>query len=123
MAYLYGASHTITELTKICDLPLSTTHRLVRELAHCKILDRVDGGQYQVGIPLRAIGGSNRCPIDLEEQANLVLQDLSYALDADVRLGVLHKGQVAYIEKLAGRRPVLGFRRIQTASSSCDRHG
>ncbi len=29
MAYLYGESHSLTELTAVCDLPLSTTHRLV----------------------------------------------------------------------------------------------
>jgi|1186.fasta_scaffold04449_3 DNA-binding IclR family transcriptional regulator len=109
MAYLYGESHSLTELTTVCDLPLSTTHRLVSELAHCKILDRTDSGEYRVGIPVRKIGGSKRCAIDLEEQSHFALQDLSYTLDVTVRLGVLHEGEVAYVEKLTGRRPVTGF--------------
>ena len=109
MAYLYGESHSLTELTAVCDLPSSTTHRLVNELAHCKILDRADSGEYRVGIPVRKIGASKRCAIDLEEQSHFALQDLSYTLDVAVRLGVLHGGEVAYVEKLTGRRPVTGF--------------
>ena len=38
-----------------------------------------------------------------------MLQDLSQALDADVRLGVLGDRDVTYIEKARGRRPVTTF--------------
>ena len=106
MTYLNGDVHTLTEIATATGLPLSTAHRLVRELAAWKILERTDDGDYCVGLPLRLIGGAGGTATSLEERACLVLQDLSQALDADVRLGVLGDRDVSYIEKPRGRRPV-----------------
>ena len=55
----------------------------------CKLLERANNGEYRIGFPLRVIGAAARGAADLEEHANLVLQDLSHILDADARLGVL----------------------------------
>ena len=84
MTYLNGDVHTLTEIATATGLPLSTAHRLVRELAAWKILERTDDGDYCVGLPLRLIGGAGGTATSLEERACLVLQDLSQALDADV---------------------------------------
>ena len=109
MIFLGGAVHSLTEIAAITGLPLSTAHRLVSEMASCKLLERAGNGEYRIGSPLRVIGASARGPADLEAQAYLVLQDLSDALDADARLGVLRDGEVAYIEKPAGRHPISTF--------------
>jgi DNA-binding IclR family transcriptional regulator len=109
MAYLHGSSHSLTEIAAVTGLPLSTAHRLVCGLAACGILDRAENGEYHIGMPLRLIGTAGRAATDLEEQAHLVLQDLSHVLDADVRLGVLCDFDVRYIEKPAGRRPTSTF--------------
>jgi hypothetical protein len=109
MTYLNGDVHTLTEIATATGLPLSTAHRLVRELAAWKILERTDDGDYCVGLPLRHIGSAGGNPTSLEERASLVLQDLSQALDTDVRLGVLGERDVTYIEKPRGRRPVTAF--------------
>ena len=114
MTYLNGEVHTLTEIATATGLPLSTAHRLVRELAAWKILERTDDGDYCVGLPLRLIGGAGGQACSLEERACLVLQDLSQALDADVRLGVLGDHEVTYIEKARGRRPVTTFARAAT---------
>jgi DNA-binding IclR family transcriptional regulator len=115
MTYLNGDVHTLTEIATATGLPLSTAHRLVRELAAWKILERTDEGDYCVGLPLRLIGGSGGSTTSLEERACLVLQDLSQALDADVRLGVLTDHDVTFIEKPRGRRPVTTFGQRATA--------
>ena len=115
MTYLNGDVHTLTEIATATGLPLSTAHRLVRELAAWKILERTDDGDYCVGLPLRLIGGAGGTATSLEERACLVLQDLSQALDADVRLGVLGDRDVSYIEKPRGRRPVTTFSQGATA--------
>jgi DNA-binding IclR family transcriptional regulator len=109
MTYLGGASHSLTEIAAITALPLSTAHRLLCDMAACKLLERANNGEYQIGFPLRAIGATARGATDLEGHAHLVLQDLSHILDTDVRLGVLCNSGVAYIEKLAGRRPISTF--------------
>lgn len=115
MTYLNGDVHTLTEIATATGLPLSTAHRLVRELAAWKILERTDDGDYCVGLPLRLIGSASGGACRLEDRACLVLQDLSQALDADVRLGVLAGHEVGYIEKARGRRPVTTFARGATA--------
>jgi DNA-binding IclR family transcriptional regulator len=109
MTYLDGDVHTLTEIAAATGLPLSTAHRLVRELAAWRILERTDEGDYCVGLPLRLIGSAGGFTPSLEERAALVLQDLSQTLGAEVRLGVLRGDEVAYIEKLQGRRPVTTF--------------
>jgi DNA-binding IclR family transcriptional regulator len=109
LTYLNGDVHTLSEIATATGLPLSTAHRLVRQLAAWKILERTDDGDYCVGLPLRLIGGAGDAPTSLEERACLVLQDLSHALDADVRLGVLDDVEVSYIEKPRGRHPVTTF--------------
>ena len=109
MTYLGGASHSLTEIAAVTGLPLSTAHRLLSDMVTCKLLERANNGEYRIGFPLRVIGAAARGAADLEEHANLVLQDLSHILDADVRLGVLCDFEVAYIEKLADRRPISRF--------------
>jgi DNA-binding IclR family transcriptional regulator len=114
MTYLNGDVHTLTEIATATGLPLSTAHRLVRELAAWKILERTDDGDYCVGLPLRLIGSAGGNPTSLEERASLVLHDLSQALDTDVRLGMLGERDVTYIEKPRGRRPVTTFAQANT---------
>lgn len=109
MTYLEGDTHSLTEIAAATGLPLSTAHRLLRELAAWRILDRTDDGDYCVGLPLRIIGSTGSSSVEVEERGPLILQDLSQQLDAEVRLGVLGAHDVAYIEKLPGRRPVSTF--------------
>jgi DNA-binding IclR family transcriptional regulator len=115
MTYLHGDGHTLTEIATATGLPFSTTHRLVRELAAWRILERTDDGVYFIGLPLRLIGRVAGRGSRLEDRASLVLQDLSQVLDTDVRVGVLGDRDVSYIEKLRGRRPVTTFAQGATA--------
>ncbi|NMH97717.1 IclR family transcriptional regulator [Pseudonocardia acidicola] len=104
-----GCVHSLTEIAAATGLPLSTAHRLARELVAWRILDRTEDGDYRVGLPLRLIGSAGACGSSIEERAPLILQDMSYATGAEVRLGILRDRAVAYIEKLPGRRPVSAF--------------
>jgi DNA-binding IclR family transcriptional regulator len=109
MTFLDGYVHSVTEIARATGLPLSTAHRLARELAAWRILDRTEDGHYCVGPPLRLIGSVGGPGRSIEELGPLVLHDLSEATGAEVRLGVLRDRKVAYIEKLPGRRPVSTF--------------
>src|ERR687893_1305714 len=73
MTYLNGDVHTLTEIATATGLPLSTAHRLVRELAAWKILERTDEGDYCVGLPLRLIGGAGGAAVSLQEGARPLL--------------------------------------------------
>jgi DNA-binding IclR family transcriptional regulator len=106
MTFLEGNVHSMTEIARATGLPASTAHRLARELAAWGILERTEDGHYRVGSPLRLIGSAIGPCLNLDELGPLVLQDLSEVTRAEVRLGVLREREVAFIEKLPGRRPV-----------------
>src|SRR6185312_1863639 len=57
MAFRNGGTHSLTELARLAELPISTTHRLVGDLVARRVLERTDRGAYRVGLPLRMIGG------------------------------------------------------------------
>src|SRR5260370_30639461 len=52
-----GEEHSLTEIARLTGLPVSTTHRLVTELAGWGLLERTDESQFRAGLPIRAIGG------------------------------------------------------------------
>jgi len=114
MTFTDGGLHTLTEVARLANLPTSTVHRLIGELAAWGVLERTDDARYRVGAPLREIcAHPSRIP-NLQERARRALEDLSAATRTDVRLGVLMDGRVAYIEKLPGNRPVSSFSEAAT---------
>jgi phosphate/sulfate permease len=56
VTFTQGREHSLTELARLAELPVSTTHRLVSELTAQRLLDRTGDGMYRVGGPLRMIG-------------------------------------------------------------------
>jgi DNA-binding IclR family transcriptional regulator len=71
----YGRSLTITEVAHVANLPLSTTHRLVHELAAWGILDRGDDARYEIVLPSVSCGCRD-CPPGLRTVAAPAIEDL-----------------------------------------------
>ncbi|HET7477525.1 MAG TPA: IclR family transcriptional regulator [Dermatophilaceae bacterium] len=105
----HGQMHSLTEIAHLTGLPISTVHRLVSELAAWGMLERTDDASYRIGVPLKIIGRANQDPPTIHERARAVMEDLAAATRTDVRLGILDDLQVAYIEKVAGHRPLSAF--------------
>ena len=103
-----GRSLTITEIAQVADLSLSTTHRLVHELAAWGILHRGDDGRYEIALSPGSCGRSDR-PLGLRTVAAPTIEDLSAATTSDVRLGVIDGLRVLYVEKAYGGRPLSEF--------------
>ena len=61
LAVSEGSAPTLTEIAARSDLPLSTVHRLVTELAAWRVLERDGEGRYRAGPPLRTIGAGSAC--------------------------------------------------------------
>lgn len=110
VTFTQGQEHSLTEIARLVGLPVSTTHRLVSELAARCLLERTDDGLYQAGQLLlrigRGVAGGRPC---LVERAPCVLEDLAAATRSRARLGVWSDGHVCYIEKHPGSRPVTSF--------------
>ena len=49
MAFADGADWSLSELARLTTIPLTTTHRLVTELAAAQLLERPPGGGYRLG--------------------------------------------------------------------------
>ncbi len=118
LTFTQGSEHSLTEIARLANLPISTAHRLTSELASWRLLERTEDGLYRAGLPLRMIGTVDACPPSIAERAPCVLEDLSAATRSRVRLGVLQDLEVAYIEKQPGPKPTSGF----TAAATLPAH-
>ena len=106
-----GDEHSLTEIARLTGLPISTTHRLVTELAGWGLLERTDESQFRAGSPIRAIGGRSAYSPAIVESARRVLEDLATTARTSAGLGVLVGSQIAYIEKRNDHSPVTTFAR------------
>ncbi len=101
-----GSEHSLSDIARSANLPISTTHRLAIELAEWGILERTDDKRYRVGTLLTQLGGEVWHEPNLQERARRVVEDLCSATRTTVRLGVLDALAVSYIEKQPNTRPV-----------------
>ena len=84
-----GNEHSLTEIARLTCLPVSTTHRLVTELAGWGVLERADESRFRVGLPIKAIGSRRLYSPAIIESARRVLEDLVTAARTSARLGIL----------------------------------
>jgi DNA-binding IclR family transcriptional regulator len=94
-----GSLHSLSEIARSANLPVSTAHRLTLELAEWGFLERTDDKRYRVGALVAHLGTRVWHEPSLQEHARRVLDDLSSATRTTVRLGVLENLTVSYIEK------------------------
>ncbi len=90
---------SLTEISRLAGIPVSTAHRLSRELENWNLLERDDDGRYHVGPPLRGIGTTEWRAPTLIERGSCILDDLAEAVHRPARLGVLSGSEVKYVEK------------------------
>jgi len=108
MAFADGTGWSLSELARLTNIPLTTTHRLVTELVAAQLLERSPEG-YRVGPALGrlCVTGTVGGPT-VTQLAPAVLDDLAAVTGRPVRLGVLRDLRVAYVEK-SGRAPATSF--------------
>ena len=109
MAFETGGTHTLTELAQLASLPISTTHRLVGELASRRLLERTEDGGYRIGLPLRMIGPGPADGPALLDRAGDVMADLVLATGMCARLGIWRDLGIAYAQTGPGGPPPLSF--------------
>lgn len=104
MTFRQGGEHNLSEIANLSGLPISTAHRMVSDLTDWLVLERdSDGRTYRPGAALQSLVGSTRCHNrSLRDRAAPWLEDVHRAVNSDVRLHVLRRGTVRYIEKRRG---------------------
>ncbi|WAL66000.1 IclR family transcriptional regulator [Amycolatopsis cynarae] len=96
----------LSELSRRAGLPLSTTHRIVGELARRGALERQEDGQYRIGLWLWEVASLSPQGMGLRESAMPYLEDLYEATHENVQLAVLDAPDVVYVERISGRQSV-----------------
>jgi IclR family acetate operon transcriptional repressor len=104
LTFRCGGPYSMTELAQLTGLPLSTTHRLVGDLACSQLLRRRSDGLYEVGPNLQRLAGDVASVPTLDDRAPLAVTDLFEVTRRRTRLGVLCDDRVLYVERrtLAG---------------------
>ena len=105
----YGPQHpsrSLSELARATGLPLSTTHRLVAELAAWGALARRPDGRYEIGRRLWDLGLLAPVSLGLRDIALPFLQDLSAATGENAHIAVLDGTSALYVERISGSRSV-----------------
>jgi IclR family acetate operon transcriptional repressor len=103
-AFRSNGALTVTEIARVTELPLSTAHRLVVELADRQLLGRGDDGRY--GLTWGVVRRGTGWPSGIRVVVGPTVDDLSSVTARDVRLGVLDELRVRYVEKTYGGRPL-----------------
>jgi DNA-binding IclR family transcriptional regulator len=97
---------TLSQIARITDLPLPTTHRLVAELLSWGALERDDVGGLQIGLHLWEIAALAPRALGLREVAMPFIEDLYEATHQNVSLAARDGSEVLYLERVSGREAV-----------------
>jgi DNA-binding IclR family transcriptional regulator len=99
-------SLSLSEVARRSGLPLTTTHRLVRELAGRHFLERDESGRYQIGLRLWELASHAPRSVGLRESALPIMEDLYEATHENVQLAIIDGMDAVYVERIAGRDSV-----------------
>ncbi|MGW3926231.1 IclR family transcriptional regulator, partial [Streptomyces sp. NPDC005093] len=102
----------LAEISRHTGLPLTTAHRLVKELADWGALEREPSGGYRIGLRLWEIASLAPRALGLREAALPHLSDLGHITRENVQLAVREELSVVYVERLAGRDAVRVLTRV-----------
>jgi DNA-binding IclR family transcriptional regulator len=96
----------LSELAARAELPLTTAHRLVRQLAGHGLLDVGPGGSVSLGLRLWELANRNSPTLELRQAALPFMEDIQQVLHQNVNLAVLDGGEALFVERLSRRGSV-----------------
>lgn len=105
-------SLTLSEIGRRTGLPLTTTHRLVGELAEWGALERDEAGCYRIGLRLWEVASLAPRGLGLRERALPFLEDLYEVTHENVQLAVRDGHEAVYVERITGRHAVSILSRV-----------
>jgi len=104
---VFDEKHNLLPLSNIsrrAHLPLTTTHRIVGRLLSTGALERVDTGEYQIGLRLWEIGSLAPRSGELQRVALPFMHDLYETTRYPVHLAIREGGEVVLIASLVPKR-------------------
>lgn len=102
----------LSEVAERSELPLSSAHRLVRQLADHGFLDLGAGGNVRLGMRLWELVNRNSPTLALRQAALPFMEDIQQVLNQNVNLAVLDGWEALFVERLSRRGSVANRARI-----------
>lgn len=102
----------VTMLARRAGLPLSTTHRLARELVALALLQRTGTGELRLGLRLWELANRSSAALDLRQVAMPFMEDIQAVIRQHTQLSVLQEDEVLFIERLSSRGSVSNFAKV-----------
>ena len=102
----------LSELAARADLPLATTHRLVRQLAEHGLLETAPGGLVRPGLRLWELVNRASPALALRQAAMPFMEDIQQVLNQNVNLAVLDGWDALFVERLSRPGSVANRARI-----------
>ena len=93
----------LSELAARAELPLTTAHRLVRQLAQHGLLETGAGGSVRLGLRLWELVNRNSPTLALRQAAMPFMEDIQHVLNQNVNLAVLDGWEALFVERLSRR--------------------
>ncbi len=101
-----SAALQLSELADRAGLPLTTAHRLVRQLAGHGLLELGAGGSVRLGLRLWELVNRNSPTLALRQAAMPFMEDIQQVLNQNVNLAVLDGWEALFVERLSRRGSV-----------------
>ena len=96
----------LSELAQRAGLPLTTTHRLVGQLAAHGLLEAAPGGMVRPGLRLWELVNRASPALALRQAAMPFMEDIQQVLHQNVNLAVLDGWEALFVERLSRRGSV-----------------
>lgn len=96
----------LAELADRSGLPLTTAHRLVRQLAAHGLLETGAAGSVRLGLRLWELVNRNSPTLELRQAAMPFMEDIQQVLNQNVNLAVLDGWEALFVERLSRRGSV-----------------
>jgi DNA-binding IclR family transcriptional regulator len=106
------SSLQLSDLADRAGLPLTTAHRLVRQLAEHGLLETADGGAVRLGLRLWELVNRNSPTLALRQAAMPFMEDIQQVLNQNVNLAVLDGWEALFVERLSRRGSVANRARV-----------
>jgi DNA-binding IclR family transcriptional regulator len=98
---------SLKRLSEATGLHPSTTHRILTALVNDRMVERVDQGNYRLGIRLLELGNLVKGRISVREHALPLMRELHAATGEAVNLSVRRDDEIVYIERTSSGRAMM----------------
>ncbi|WP_448811786.1 IclR family transcriptional regulator [Agromyces bauzanensis] len=95
---------TLSRIAEVTGLPVTTTHRVTKELLAVGALERDTDGRFQIGLRLWQLGSLAPRQRDLRYAARPLMESLHEATGLTVQLVIFERRRALCVEKISGTR-------------------